>query len=66
MNVGKLVWMLIAVVGALLLAGINYFVQEARQDSVQTFAQCQAYPGSRTLETFPEQCILPNGQTFSK
>lgn len=66
MNIGMLVWMLVAVVGALLIGGVNYLVQQAKQNAVQTFTECQAYPDSRTLETFPEQCILPNGRTFTQ
>lgn len=33
--------------------------------SVKTFDECVAAPGSRVLETYPEQCIATNGQTFT-
>jgi hypothetical protein len=61
------VLLIIVVVAILGFAGwlIWHDRQSTTQTSVNSFADCQKAAGSKLLESYPEQCVTKEGQTFT-
>ncbi len=55
----------LAILGLLgILFWQNFINKSGSSSKVTTFEQCKAAAGSKLLETFPEQCVTSDGQTF--
>lgn len=54
----------LAVIIAILI-GLNTFLKSDVTDAINSFEDC-ADAGYPIMESYPEQCAVPGGQTFTK
>lgn len=66
-HVVLIVAIIIIVIGVLGLLGWFFWqnFNKASGSAVTTFEQCKTAPGSKILETYPEQCVTSDGRSFT-
>lgn len=55
----------VAILGVLGWLFWQNFINKSSGSTVTTYEQCQSTAGSKTLETYPEQCVTADGRTFT-
>lgn len=57
--------LLTLIVLAVIVGGLAYLGSLGKKDTISNYEECVA-AGHPVRETFPEQCAVPGGQTFTK